>query len=502
MPPLESIKILFVDDEPDILKDYKSNLFPETNLEVRDILERRGKISPNHLTIQQSNNLLSSLSANSLLLAESGESAVEMVKKEISKGHHIAVGFFDIKMPGGMDGFATIKAIRELQPEMFGVVVTAYTDWPLEQLATAFGEPDKWIFTYKPIQKAELTQLTEHLLAMWLKRRKKRVGRFIGQSEALLELCETIERVAETDITVLITGETGVGKELTARTIHEKSKRCAMPFKPVHIATIPEGLLASTLFGHTKGAFTGADADKKGLLELAQGGTIFFDEIGAINLSAQTLLLRVLEEKIIRPLGSSKEIPIDVRWIFATNLNLEEEVKKGNFKEDLLYRINEFIIRVPTLEERKDDIPLLAKHFLKEYCKENNRSIKGFESSVMELLMKHKWSGNIRELKSLVKRSAVFCDDDIIHTKHLRKAGISDVSLGESEIDIEALERRIEQGEEVSLDEAVDNFEKRVILKALNKNNQNISSTAKQLGLKYHSILQSKMKKLNITKGV
>jgi DNA-binding NtrC family response regulator len=255
------------------------------------------------------------------------------------------------------------------------------------------------------LDKSNLVQETKVL--------KKKVGKtleMIGEAPAIAKVKEIIERVAPTDARVLITGPNGTGKELVARWIHAKSNRSQMPLVEVNCAAIPSELIESELFGHEKGAFTSAVKQRKGQFELADGGTLFLDEIGDMSLSAQAKVLRALQENKITRVGGEKEISVDVRIIAATNKNLREEIEKGNFREDLYHRLSVIIIQVPSLNERLDDIPLLAKHFLELVCNDYGMPVKGIEDKAIELLKGINWTGNIREFRNVIERLVILSD--------------------------------------------------------------------------------------------
>ncbi len=243
---------------------------------------------------------------------------------------------------------------------------------------------------------------------------RNKYNKIIGESPAVLKVLRLIQKVEKTNMLALITGESGTGKELAAASIHFNSPRAKMPYVLVNMAAIPEDLMESELFGHEKGAFTGADAKRIGKFEEANGGTIFLDEIGEMDLNLQTKLLRVLQENKIMRLGSNKEIQLDVRVVAATNKNLAQRVKDGKMREDLYYRLQGFLIHLPPLRERENDSILLAKHFLKEFCDRNKLPQKSFNSQALQKIASHTWPGNIRELKALVERTVLICDDNII----------------------------------------------------------------------------------------
>jgi len=290
----------------------------------------------------------------------------------------------------------------------------------------------------------------------------------VGKSAELNKVRNLIHKAAPSRANVLITGESGVGKELVAKEIHQQSNRKDMPFIVVHLAAMSETLLESELFGYEKGAFTGAETSHKGHFERANGGTIFLDEIGEINQATQVKLLRVLQERKFERVGGEKDIDVDVRVVAATNKNLEEEVKKGNFREDLFYRLNVVRIQMPSLRERKDDIPLLMHAFLKEFAAENNKEIKGFDSKSKAAMLKYSWPGNIRELRNCVESAVVMCTENEIKLEDLPP--VLQQSSNEKTIQI-PLGITLEEAETIIINEN------------LAYNNGNKSKTAEILGI-------------------
>ena len=304
-------------------------------------------------------------------------------------------------------------------------------------------------------------------------------------------LFETIKTVAETDETILITGDTGTGKELAARTIHRLSRRAEGPFIPVNCPAIPESILESELFGYRKGAFTSATADKKGLFEAAQGGTIFLDEIGDIPHSVQTKLLRVLQEKEFKPLGDTDTVKVDVRVIASTNQNLEERIKNGQFREDLYYRLNVITIRMPSLNERTEDIPLLADFFLREFSIEFGKDIKGFSEDAIEYLVKRTWKGNVRELQNVIKRSVIFSKGPLIERNDLERPD-EESPCSEGLVDnLLSLDYR------TAKNRLLEEFTNHYIKHILRKTEGNITQAANLAGMERQS-LQHLLKKYNI----
>ena len=324
------------------------------------------------------------------------------------------IALLDIKMPG-MDGMELQARLKEADPDLTLVMMTGYASVETSVQALKRGAYD---YITKPVDPDELSHLVANALEH--KRARREVVRLrenlqeiapgtelIGHSAAMKKVVELIEMVAPTEATVLITGESGTGKEVVARAIHAAGPRRYMPMVTIHCGALTETLLESELFGHEKGAFTGAQYRKKGKFEVADGGTVFLDAISDISLKTQTDLLRVLQEKEIVRVGGNQPTKVDFRCIAATNKNLEALVKAGSFRPDLFYRLHVFCIDLPPLRDRKDDIPLLANHFLNKFCMATSRPLPQITSEAMELLMRHDWPGNVRELENAVERALV-----------------------------------------------------------------------------------------------
>ncbi len=329
----------------------------------------------------------------------------------------------DIIMPG-IDGIEMLAKVREDSPDQIFIVMTAYASMETAIKALRAGAYD---YIMKPVMHEEIKQVVRNALReKHLKVEnlllQKELGKtydfssIIGESPELKELIEEVRKVTDTRSNVLLLGETGTGKELFARVLHNNSSRREMPFIPINCSVIPENLLESELFGHQKGAFTGAVTSRKGLMEAADGGTVFLDEIGDINPYFQTKLLRVLEDQIIRPVGSTKSMKVDVRIVAATNKDLDTEVKSGDFREDLFYRINTITLNIPTLRERKEDIHLLAKHFLLKYSLELQKDVTSISGEALSRMKKYKWPGNVRELQNVIERAILITDGTKIET--------------------------------------------------------------------------------------
>ncbi len=359
---------------------------------------------------------LSHLGEYEVDIAHNGFEAIEKIEKEV-----FDLVLTDIKMPE-MDGLELLKNIKGTRPEVMVILMTAYGSIEMAVEAMKIGAND---FITKPIdlnelmihiskaQKESLLIRENRLLRMEV-RKKFEFNNIIGKSKKMQEVFSLIERVAPGNSTVVIYGGSGTGKELVAKAIHYNSPRADRPFIPFNCGAIPETLVESELFGHTKGAFTGAVQAKKGLFEEANGGTLFLDEISTILPSVQVKLLRVLQEKELMKVGSTERIKIDVRMIAATNENLEESVKNGRFREDLFYRLHVFPIFLPELKDRKEDIPLLAYHFLDRYSKEAQKDIKGISKKAMKLLLEYDWPGYVREFEYAIERAVIMADQDYL----------------------------------------------------------------------------------------
>jgi DNA-binding NtrC family response regulator len=333
--------------------------------------------------------------------------------EKIKKGNFDLI-FCDIKMPK-MDGLEVLSKIQEINAEVPVIMISGHGN-----IETAVEAIKKGAYDYisKPPDLNRLlitvkNALDKSKLITETKVLKKKISKgyeIIGESQAIKEIKEMIARVAPTDARVLITGENGTGKELVARQIHEQSNRSKAPLIEVNCAAIPSELIESELFGHEKGAFTSAIAQRKGKFEQAEGGTLFLDEIGDMSLSAQAKVLRALQENKITRVGGDKEIKVNVRVIAATNKNLKEEIAKGNFREDLYHRLSVILIHVPSLNERKEDIPLLTEHFLKLICEEYGIAKKTITPEAIKELQKINWTGNIRELRNVIERLIILSD--------------------------------------------------------------------------------------------
>ena len=344
-------------------------------------------------------------------VAENGVLGCQMVDKE-----KYSVIFCDIKMPE-MDGMEVLDKLNEMGVDAAVVMISGHGDIDTAVECIKKGAFD---FIQKPLDLNRILitikNATEkvHLVKETRTLKKKVYGQeMIGESEPILHIKDMIDKVAPTDARVLIIGSNGTGKELVARNLHQKSRRCAMPYVEVNCAAIPSELIESELFGHEKGSFTSAIKQHKGKFEQADGGTLFLDEIGDMSLAAQAKVLRVLQERKLSRVGSDKDIIVDVRVVAATNKNLKEEIAKGTFREDLYHRLSVIVINVPTLDERKDDIPLLVEYFIGQICAETGMARREVDADAMKLLVNKNWTGNIRELRNVVERLLILSGDRI-----------------------------------------------------------------------------------------
>jgi DNA-binding NtrC family response regulator len=419
---------------------------------------------------------------------ESVASGREAIQKAAAKEY--AMYFIDLKMPGGPDGIETMMEIRKIHPDASVIIITAYAT--VDTAITAMKEGAQE-YIVKPCSPAEISLLVSRIIKvknlqrenMILRQKLSRQYRFhdiISKNAKLLEIFDLIKEVASLRSTVLIQGESGTGKELVARAIHCSGDRAAMPFITVSCAALAETLLESELFGHEKGSFTGATSQKKGKFEIAGGGTIFLDEIGDISPKLQIDLLRVLQERTIYRVGGSEELHIEARVIAATNRNLQLEVKEGRFREDLYYRLNVINIQIPPLRERREDIPLLARHFIERLSHELKKNVTDIADGGLKILMNYDWPGNARELENAIERAMVSCRQTILSEDDFEF--LARVSGGATDWKIPA---------NISLDE----LEKQAIDATIRQTGGNIKQAALILGID-RSTLYDRMKKHNL----
>ncbi len=404
----------------------------------------------------------------------------------------------DVKMPE-MDGMEFLKAAKGKIGDTTVIMMSAYGTIDTAIQAMKLGaydyiskpfKGDEVKLTLKKAEEREALKKENIRLKEQIRKLDEgnSFGKMVGQSKPMKAVFQMAEKVAQYDTTVLIVGESGTGKELIARGIHYHGERSKLPLVPINCGGIPENLLESELFGYKKGAFTGADRDKKGLFEEANHGTIFLDEIGELPQVLQVKLLRVLQENEIRPIGDSKTKNIDARVITATSKNLEEEVHQGRFREDLFYRLNVLTINLPPLRERMEDLPLLGHHFIQRFNKKFNKHVAGVDPAVISIFQKHQWPGNVRELENLIERAIVLTDETILKPDHFPP----EIGALSDKGDLEQLFKGH------SLKEAQKVIEEKLIIKALRETGGNRTHAARLLEISHPSLL-SKIKAYGIT---
>jgi DNA-binding NtrC family response regulator len=409
---------------------------------------------------------------------------------ELLKKHSFALVITDLKMPR-CDGIQVLETVKQHAANIAVIIMTAYGTIESAIEATRKGAFD---YVTKPFRKERILHVIDQALK-WQQLeqentylREKLQGKsaftsLIGNSPAMQRLHSQIEQVARTNATILITGESGTGKELVARAIHQHSLRRDKVFTPIDCSTIPESLMESELFGHLRGSFTGALKDKKGLVEETNHGTLFLDEIGDLNLTMQVKLLRLLQEGEYKVVGDTRIRKVDLRFLAATHQNLADMIRKSEFREDLFYRLNVINIHLPPLRERREDIPLLAAHFLHKYAVINARQIQGFSREAMTFLVRQEWPGNIRELENVVERGVILGRGDMIGEGDLSMPGVPGLSpagsapmaLGDDLFALPFKEAK---------NRLLEDFQSQFILKALASHGGNVSQTAREVGVK------------------
>lgn len=424
---------------------------------------------------------------------ENSTSGEEALDKHSSQSFQLVL--LDLLLPG-IDGIEVLKKLKKIDPNSVIIIITAFASVESAISAMRMGAYD---YIQKPFKHDELLITVQRAIEhrklqeenIRLKdelQRKFSFENIIGKSEVMKTVFETVKASAPTRSTILLQGESGTGKELVARAIHQNSDRKNFPFIIVNSGSLPPDLLESNLFGHVKGAFTGAVSSKKGLFEAAEKGTIFFDEISSLHMETQSKLLRVMQDREFMRLGGTKTIRVDVRVIVATNADLEEQIIEKMFREDLFYRLNVIKIELPLLKERKEDIPLLVKHFLDTYSKENEKEILGVTEDVMEILMSYDWPGNIRELENLIERAVVLTKSKLISRKNLP------TFLLASQEETRAVSS---VNNELNLKENIQTFQKMAIISALKQAKGIQKKAANLLGVK-PTTLNEMIKRLNI----
>ncbi|MHC4340255.1 MAG: sigma-54-dependent transcriptional regulator [Planctomycetota bacterium] len=421
------------------------------------------------------------------VLAEEGTSGLAAAEDE-----QVGVVFLDIKMPG-RDGMEVLADLRTRRPSLPVVMISGHGNIETAVQATKQGAYD---FLEKPLDRDRVLLLARNAIERTRLERenfslkKREAARMLGESRPIHDLLGSIDRVAPTHARVLVTGENGTGKELVARRLHDLSPRCDGPFVDVNCAAIPKELLESELFGHEKGSFTGAHAQKKGKFELADQGTLFLDEVGDMALAAQAKVLRVIEQNRVERVGGSRPIEVDVRVIAATNKDLPEEVRKGDFREDLYYRLNVVEVRCPPLRERRDDIAVLATSFLEEAVKRNGIPPRAFDPLALEALERDDWPGNVRQLKNIVEHLAILAPAGTIRAEDVQRA----IGRASTTVAVEDPYRSVKSFEQFKETAEQEFLERRLI-----ENNWNVKRTAELLGMQ-RSNLYKKIEKYDLKK--
>jgi DNA-binding NtrC family response regulator len=417
--------------------------------------------------------------------AYNGEQALERIKQE-----NFDLIITDIKMEK-MDGFEVLKQTQKLSPETAVIMMTAFASVVNAVEAMRAGASDyitkpfindEIRLTIKRILQSRDLQRENQILRQELSQRPAAFTNIVGSSDPLQKVFTVMEKVIPNKSNILITGESGTGKGLVAQAIHEAGPRKDKPFISINCGAIPENLLESELFGHKKGSFTSAIDDKKGLITMANGGTLFLDEVGELPLSLQVKLLNVIQNKELTPVGDTRVISVDIRVIAATNADLMQRVKDGRFREDLFYRLNVIEIRMPSLRERKDDIPILIKHYLKVFSDEAGKKIGDVDYEAMKALLAYDWPGNVRELRNTLERAVVLAEGEII--------AIHDLPEKLRSLDLEGIATS-------SLRQALDDYEREYIRRSLAESKGNKESAAARLGIDL-ATLYRKLKKLRI----
>lgn len=419
--------------------------------------------------------------------------------KQALKAKEYDVVLTDLRMGADVSGLAVLAAAKQLRPDTQVIVVTAFAT---AETAIAAMKAGAYDYLTKPFKVEEVGLVVGRALERRMLHKQNTVlrdeikgryklARLIGKSPPMQRLFDMIQKIAPARTSVLLIGESGTGKELLARALHELSPRNDKPFVAVNCGAIPEALLESELFGHVKGAFTGATTDKPGLFESAHGGTLLLDEVGELPLSMQVKLLRALQERRVKRVGSVSETEIDVRVVAATNRDLEVEIENGTFRQDLYYRLNVIQIRVPPLRERREDVALLVEHFIRKFAAEHGRTITGIDPDALSALLNYNFPGNVRELENLVERAITLAYGDRVTKDALPQlSGSSEPVEGPLAMNLPA--------EGIDLEKVVSDFERTLLLKALERTGGNRTEAARVLGVTFRS-LRYRLSKLGIS---
>jgi DNA-binding NtrC family response regulator len=419
-----------------------------------------------------------------VLEAEHGAAALEVLK-----AHEVDLVMLDQRMPGE-PGIELLPRVKAVDPTIVVVLATAVHDvrtaveamrlGAYDYLVKPFDVDDILLLVRRALEKRALEREVLCLRSALTPAGLESVGfeGMVGRHPEMVRIYQLLTQIAETSTTVLITGESGTGKELVARAIHRRSLRRDQPCVALNVAAIPDTLLESELFGHEKGAFTGAHARKLGKFELAHGGTVFLDEIGSLRLDLQTKLLRVLQEREVERVGGLRPVPVDVRVLAATNVNLRQAVRERAFREDLFYRLNVVPVHVPALRERREDIPLLVEHFVRKIARECRREMRGVSAGALDVLMRYDWPGNVRELENVIHRAVVLARQPVLHLQDIPL----DVALPETGA-------RLTEDTGLLLREACEQFERQYVLRVLERVGWNVSRAARLLGVHRNTVL-------------
>jgi len=417
-------------------------------------------------------------------LASNGEEVLKLIDKDL-----FDLILLDIRMPR-LDGIGVLKKIKTASPETIVIMITAYASADTAIKAMKEGAYD---YITKPFKVDEIKLIIknalekknlqkENLLLKQVVRDRYRFGSIIGQSSKMLALYDLLEKIAPTKTNILITGESGTGKELAAKAVHYNSSRKDKPFVTLNCGAIPESLIESELFGHMKGAFTDASTTKKGLFEMADEGTIFLDEISELPLLMQVKLLRVLQDKEFKRVGGTDDIRVDVRIISATNKDLEEAVKEKRFREDLFYRLNVIQVKMPPLRDRKEDIPILAAHFLKKYSEELNKNILKVSPEALTMLLNYEYPGNVRELQNIIERAVALGNGNELTPQHLSSYLDEQIHGKRSAIDLDI------PPDGIDLEKVIEEIERALLLKALDRTKGIKKKAAELLRINFRSM--------------
>jgi len=417
-------------------------------------------------------------------LASNGEEVLKLIDKDL-----FDLILLDIRMPK-LDGIGVLKKIKTASPETIVIMITAYASADTAIKAMKEGAYD---YITKPFKVDEIKLIIknalekknlqkENLLLKQVVRDRYRFGSIIGQSSKMLALYDLLEKIAPTKTNILITGESGTGKELAAKAIHYNSSRKDKPFVTLNCGAIPESLIESELFGHMKGAFTDAIITKKGLFEMADEGSIFLDEISELPLLMQVKLLRVLQDKEFKRVGGTDDIRVDVRIISATNKDLEEAVKEKRFREDLFYRLNVIQMKMPPLRDRKEDIPILAAHFLKKYSEELNKNILKISPDALNMLLNYEYPGNVRELQNIIERAVALGNGNELTPQHLSSYLDEQIQSKRGAIDLDI------PPDGIDLEKVIEEIERALLLKALDRTKGIKKKAAELLRINFRSM--------------